>query len=902
MSSATAPPPPPATNHEPSEKEKALRAENESLKAELKELEETFTSLQSDLDKSSRMRERLDGLAKELENRTKEIKAENRARMLEAENQGKELATEVSTNMGIMQNLNTSLSSVATESQKAKEENEDLATQVGALKIRYDDREKVLQEELNEAHNGHIAAQTELARLKLRNAEEKERLFSEMQKVANGLVQSKTEMKEAKETELNLRVLLKKYDEKFGGLQSALQETNSAYDTFRDEMEKMSTKTKDLEKEALLWKDRWEKNNEVLLEKTKEQETIHNDLKQAHDKLLRMTSLCRALQTEISSLEKKTFRTIRLFSQPEVFRIKSSEEIYLQVNNINMEVKSTSLTSLYEKNPKKKSNSLPNLHTSSTEGCSSCSPCSKPLTPSSASVKVIPALLQKTWNKIKSMNKKRSISSSAPTTPNSFQKFDFEQEPEEPDPVQENYVKLQKRLSEELHQGQIQLKNSSSSSSNNNKSKYCVSEEFRKKLQQWEMWKTSHDEPEPNTPDTSSSLESINQASGSNTSSADFYQKSRRRSSDAVSTPLSARSPSLSAFTSDDEDNAGLLKTVQEEDPEEKLETPSNPVVRANQIVVVEEEDAEQCFLGGVFVPTKRTIFKPIESDSAAELTDLRSPNLVRSASATAAHTNYPATVTSFSDSGRVETPSPGTSPSSPTKLRAEDIWNKNIDASPPPVRDAPKVVGFIPKLPPLPFSPSASSPLRTSTPVGSYPGFSSCYIQKPVFQHDGLKNFPRMGKAPVWVSPLVARRKMNSMAVSSSFRDVSEFNKGSSRTTTEFTIDRFLESSNLASLSSSPSTSKYTIGGGIPPQDSVRLISLSRSSSFGMGKLPEPVEPPVMEPAKVCKSKSASSILKSSLNIFSKVRRSETLMNSNNNEPAQHVKTTRARWFLNKF
>ena len=75
--------------------------------------------------------------------------------------------------------------------------------------------------------------------MKLHNAEEKERLFGEMQKVASGLVKSKEEMKDAKQTELGLRVLLQKYDEKFKSLQGALTETNTAYDTFAQEMAKV---------------------------------------------------------------------------------------------------------------------------------------------------------------------------------------------------------------------------------------------------------------------------------------------------------------------------------------------------------------------------------------------------------------------------------------------------------------------------------------------------------------------------------------------------------------------------------------------------------------------------------------------------------------------------------------
>lgn len=176
-----------------------------------------------------------------------------------------------------------------------------------------------------------------------------------------------------------------------------------------------------------------------------------------------------------------------------------------------MEIKSSSLRNLQIISGKQLSSSLPNLHTSSSDGCPTCSPssCTKvQLKKCSSTTKVIPAILQKTWNKIKSMNKKRpSTNSSAPPTPNSLQNFDFDDpappedtehqsliadDLEEPDTIHQHYVRLQKRLSEELHQGQLQnLSGHHNRSLLTCKTKYCVSEEFKKKLQQWEMWKVS---------------------------------------------------------------------------------------------------------------------------------------------------------------------------------------------------------------------------------------------------------------------------------------------------------------------------------------------------------------------------------------------------------------------------
>lgn len=92
---------------------------------------------------------------------------------------------------------------------------------------------------MKETTDSCIAAQTELSELKLKNAEEKEKLYVEMQQLASALVTTREQMKEAKETELQLRELIKVYETKFNGLQNALTETNSAYQTFQSEMGKV---------------------------------------------------------------------------------------------------------------------------------------------------------------------------------------------------------------------------------------------------------------------------------------------------------------------------------------------------------------------------------------------------------------------------------------------------------------------------------------------------------------------------------------------------------------------------------------------------------------------------------------------------------------------------------------
>ena len=57
--------------------------------------------------------------------------------------------------------------------------------------------------------------------------------------MAGTLVQCREQMKEGKETEIQLRELLSKYDERFTSLQNSLKETNKSYEDFRKEMQKV---------------------------------------------------------------------------------------------------------------------------------------------------------------------------------------------------------------------------------------------------------------------------------------------------------------------------------------------------------------------------------------------------------------------------------------------------------------------------------------------------------------------------------------------------------------------------------------------------------------------------------------------------------------------------------------
>lgn len=215
----------------------------------------------------------------------------------------------------------------------------------------------------------------------------------------------------------------------------------------------------------------------------------------------------------------------------------------------------------------------------------------------------------------------------------------------------------------------------------------------------------------------------------------------------------------MSAFTSDDEvETCGLLKTVSEENESimgnntmsKDAESQTEIILKAKPVLVEDDEENEENLggeeSGGIFVQTKRTIFTPIldEVDSEEKVVlieggdSLKSPSLIRKV----VQQSHPLEVRTvspirdnilpadflpcFSSSSNSFSfaPKPGrTSPPSPPggKLATTLL--------PRP----PRVVEMIPKVPP-----------HASTS-----------------QTMGQKSFPKMGKIPIWCSPLGTRHHL---------------------------------------------------------------------------------------------------------------------------------------------
>jgi hypothetical protein len=67
------------------------------------------------------------------------------------------------------------------------------------------------------------------------------------------------------DAEKQLRAQLKTYTEKYEEFQGTLKKSNQIFESFKTEMDKMTKKIKNLEKETMTWKNKWETSEKTLL-------------------------------------------------------------------------------------------------------------------------------------------------------------------------------------------------------------------------------------------------------------------------------------------------------------------------------------------------------------------------------------------------------------------------------------------------------------------------------------------------------------------------------------------------------------------------------------------------------------------------------------------------------------
>lgn len=188
------------------------------------------------------------------------------------------------------------------ENLKIKEANAEMTKKFKYLAEQYELREKQL-EKLNE----QIKLETQLneaklAKVQMESTIEKEILLKEKQAALEEALATKKAIIEMETRERLLKEQLTVYTDKYDQFQNSLQKSNDVFATYKVELEKMSKKTKLLEKEAYEWRSKYEKCNRALLNTISDKQAQDEYMKKSARQLAQLQKLCRTLQAERTAL------------------------------------------------------------------------------------------------------------------------------------------------------------------------------------------------------------------------------------------------------------------------------------------------------------------------------------------------------------------------------------------------------------------------------------------------------------------------------------------------------------------------------------------------------------------------------------------------------------------------
>uniref|UniRef100_UPI00358F5746 alpha-taxilin-like n=1 Tax=Myxine glutinosa TaxID=7769 RepID=UPI00358F5746 len=297
-----------------------LLEEHRTTQKQLKALEKRQAQLvkerdhlQTEHSRAVLARSKLESLCRELQRHNRTLKEENVVRAREEEEKRREVTANFQTTLAEIQ---AQMVQHNERNTKLKQENIDLAEKLKNIVEQYELREehvdkvfrhKDLQQQLMDAK---LQQATDLLKAKAdQHGKEKEVMLKEV-------VASQRKCELMKQQEVQLKQQLSLYTEKFEEFQSTLSKSNEVFNTFRQEMEKMTKKIKKLEKETSVWRNRWESSNKALLDMA-EEKTKHEGEKAAlQQKIQRLEKLCRALQNERNELNKQLQRDLTMPQQP----------------------------------------------------------------------------------------------------------------------------------------------------------------------------------------------------------------------------------------------------------------------------------------------------------------------------------------------------------------------------------------------------------------------------------------------------------------------------------------------------------------------------------------------------------------------------------------------------------
>ncbi|XP_061098333.1 beta-taxilin isoform X2 [Conger conger] len=284
------------------EEHRAGQKQHKLLQKKQTQTQKDREHLQSEHSRAVLARSKLEELCRELQRHNKNLKEECLQRCREDEQKRKEITTHF---QSTLTDIQSQIEQHSNRNTKLCQENGALAEKLQAIINQYEQREESLEKILKhrDLQQKLSDAKLEQSNMLLKEAEEKHK--REKEYLLKEAIDKTKKCYTMKQQELQMKKQIVLYSQKFDEFQTTLAKSNDVYAAFKQEMDKMSQKMKNMDKESNTWRTRFESCNKALMDMVEDRATKDKEFELFTLKIDKLEKLCRALQEERKGLYEK---------------------------------------------------------------------------------------------------------------------------------------------------------------------------------------------------------------------------------------------------------------------------------------------------------------------------------------------------------------------------------------------------------------------------------------------------------------------------------------------------------------------------------------------------------------------------------------------------------------------
>lgn len=274
---------------------------NETLKENVK-MKETVANLTGQLEKNDMTKAALQKLCDALKTQVTLKDEENNLKLQEETQKRIEIAKNFESTMAELTKL---IEEHSKHNTSLREENTTMAKRLEELLMEYEKRETKISSIKEEFELKSQLYEAQLAKAKIEKAEQNADFNKERLLLQKELLESHKDLQVMLQKEDNMKEQIELYAAQYNDLSKGVDDKKSNFGQFKNQMDKMNKRLKNLEADTTMWKDKFEESNEIVIKLNSKLSEANRDLESTKKKLGAMEKLNRTLASERAALKKE---------------------------------------------------------------------------------------------------------------------------------------------------------------------------------------------------------------------------------------------------------------------------------------------------------------------------------------------------------------------------------------------------------------------------------------------------------------------------------------------------------------------------------------------------------------------------------------------------------------------